>query len=338
MVVYKVSETGIWSKLYSGYYPVYEIISNNSFNLIHYYNWLGVGTIGSNIWTNVTKYDKPVENGCVGPHCILIKTNATLYSVYKNYFYAQIYADRIQHGEVISRVNHGLQKSSDGLNWAEIGIITKLIDFKDDTIFAITDSGLCKTDINGNGTELLNKSDVFNNEVFFLKVFAENENINGINCIVITKMGLFVSKNYGRSFYTSNIDVSLFKYVYNYGYYFNRPHYSVNKNSLFAISDSLLYKLKLNDILSTDTLITDVNNIQYTDIKIYPNPTNGIVFIETPDGYNPYSSELYNSYGILIEKLTNKNFVNLENSPAGLYFIKLITPNRKIIVQKIFKK
>jgi len=63
-------------------------------------------------------------------------------------------------------------------------------------------------------------------------------------------------------------------------------------------------------------------------INIYPNPSNGIFYIDLPVSINDVNSELYSINGALISrqkhKLNGKNFkLDITDKPAGVYFLKI---------------
>lgn len=64
------------------------------------------------------------------------------------------------------------------------------------------------------------------------------------------------------------------------------------------------------------------------DVKIYPNPTKGMLKVKV-SGADAYTASLaiYNPQGkLIIEQVINKsiNQVNLSNQPPGLYILKII--------------
>ena len=67
---------------------------------------------------------------------------------------------------------------------------------------------------------------------------------------------------------------------------------------------------------------------RFLNIKVYPNPTKGILNLLVPEFLNELKLEVYNIQGKLIksslEKVINKN-INLDFSSIskGVYFIKL---------------
>ncbi len=59
-------------------------------------------------------------------------------------------------------------------------------------------------------------------------------------------------------------------------------------------------------------------------ITIYPNPTSGILNIETEMNANIQALEIYNSIGQLVEKSSFKNQLNVEQLASGNYLIRFI--------------
>ena len=74
-----------------------------------------------------------------------------------------------------------------------------------------------------------------------------------------------------------------------------------------------------------------------TDISIYPNPTNGIIYI---DGILDFSYEIYSLNGQLIKsKIRSQKTINLTNQNKGLYLVKIFDKNGIEISEiKVIKK
>jgi hypothetical protein len=76
-----------------------------------------------------------------------------------------------------------------------------------------------------------------------------------------------------------------------------------------------------------------------SDITIYPNPTKGVVYIETPDVEDDMNYSIMNSYGQCLETGTlNSNELSLEKLPAGIYFVQFSSKNQPITTKKIIKQ
>lgn len=70
-------------------------------------------------------------------------------------------------------------------------------------------------------------------------------------------------------------------------------------------------------------------------LKIYPNPTNDMVNIQTTEKIEKY--EVCNVAGQKVAEGTN-NSINMNGFSAGTYVIKIQTKDKKIITEKIIKK
>lgn len=75
-------------------------------------------------------------------------------------------------------------------------------------------------------------------------------------------------------------------------------------------------------------------------VQVFPNPTSGLVYVNTQLKAGTYSYEVYNAIG---EKLigeqditasVNQRIINLSLQPAGIYFIKIASGN-EVIVKKV---
>ncbi|VXB44317.1 putative Por secretion system C-terminal sorting domain-containing protein [Flavobacterium sp. 9AF] len=83
-----------------------------------------------------------------------------------------------------------------------------------------------------------------------------------------------------------------------------------------------------------DGSLTNTHFTQFTDFSVYPNPTNGIIFINTKEQIEKMI--LYTLDGrILLE--SNNNFLNLSQYPSGMYILSLKTKNGLEGSQKIIK-
>lgn len=87
-----------------------------------------------------------------------------------------------------------------------------------------------------------------------------------------------------------------------------------------------------------DVSVKKIDNA--TDISIYPNPTNGIINIETTFLDKNLKIEVYNNLSELLfeQKSVGKtNQINLSNLSNGIYFIKLISDEKVLKTQKIIR-
>jgi len=100
--------------------------------------------------------------------------------------------------------------------------------------------------------------------------------------------------------------------------------------------DSILFTCIENLIV---TNVVSTTSVQLTDMKIYPNPTNGIFTLEIPNLKTPMMVEVVDVIGksVLQQKVTEKiNRIEMKNAASGVYFVrfnsKLDRVNKRIIV------
>ena len=78
---------------------------------------------------------------------------------------------------------------------------------------------------------------------------------------------------------------------------------------------------------------------KYTDIRMYPNPTTGIVRIQTNDNQEDIDYKILNVFGQCVEMgHLNTPEISLANFANGIYFVQLSSKNKPIITEKIIKK
>jgi hypothetical protein len=119
----------------------------------------------------------------------------------------------------------------------------------------------------------------------------------------------------------------------------NATNYSFQLSNLQQ-SDSGSYTCTITNSLATGLTIyqrpvtlhvsikTGINNVTIPEMKIYPNPKGGIIYIETSKSIPAKTKiEVINLYGkILIQKdwiEGSRQELNLYNLPRGLYFIRI---------------
>ena len=88
-----------------------------------------------------------------------------------------------------------------------------------------------------------------------------------------------------------------------------------------------------------DKSIIGTNDLISTQIRVYPNPSNGEFFINVPPG-KIFSYRIFNSVGQLISELQNSQAsdgpvrIELTNQPGGIYFIELCT-EKETLIEKV---
>ena len=99
-------------------------------------------------------------------------------------------------------------------------------------------------------------------------------------------------------------------------------------------SDASINDVSDADITILSGLSIDENTIE--SMRIYPNPTKGMIYIETVDTEKIISVKLYDLLGKVIMVSETNNTVDLKYLPSGIYFIKIKTQNNHI-VRRIIK-
>lgn len=84
---------------------------------------------------------------------------------------------------------------------------------------------------------------------------------------------------------------------------------------------------------------SNVSQHDRSDIRMYPNPTTGVVHIEVENPDEVLNYRIMNVYGQCVENgILHRNELSLERYPAGIYFVQLMTQNKPIITEKIIKQ
>ncbi len=102
-------------------------------------------------------------------------------------------------------------------------------------------------------------------------------------------------------------------------------------------NDVLTYSWFIDNvkIVATDTIDLSVNELNFNEIKIYPNPTKDVVCIESNNVIQ--SMALYGAKGEMIDRrsVDSMNFeIHLEGYSKGVYFVRLVT-DEGVITKKV---
>ncbi len=85
----------------------------------------------------------------------------------------------------------------------------------------------------------------------------------------------------------------------------------------------------------TTVQVTDLNHVPF---NIYPNPTNDILYVETPFEKN-FEIKVFTTQGTLVQRIQRANAprtaLSLANLPKGMYFIQIKNDNQTFTTQKI---
>ena len=122
--------------------------------------------------------------------------------------------------------------------------------------------------------------------------------------------------------------------------YDNYYNYINDSKSVYIYNNDLLVRSRRYEKSGFDWLNTSLSRYYYSgitavellkspEIIIYPNPTNGIVFVTG----NPAAITVLNINGKVLFQDINTNSINLQNYPEGIYLIKI---NEKVF--KVLKR
>src|SRR5690606_13776814 len=79
-----------------------------------------------------------------------------------------------------------------------------------------------------------------------------------------------------------------------------------------------------------------VADFQKMKIKLYPNPTNGLLYIETSQEIQSY--EVYNLIGQRLLSGSSTGSIDMKDISKGTYIIKLTTPTGAVFTEKVIKE
>lgn len=115
----------------------------------------------------------------------------------------------------------------------------------------------------------------------------------------------------------------------------------INQTSGFLLPKSvgsIMVKAELydnNKVFATKEIIIDeanaIKNIKSSPYKIYPNPSDGIFYIE--GAQEPFNYKVYNTKGELV-KSSNENTINISHCNKGVYFVVI---GKKSIEKIVFR-
>jgi hypothetical protein len=106
---------------------------------------------------------------------------------------------------------------------------------------------------------------------------------------------------------------------------------NVNNYLVIAYSQSGTKVKRISlGVLSTNEVKTNES------FSVYPNPTNGIVFIKNEGKIK--SAEITNSVGQVVNARVSDKQIDLNGVPNGVYFIKIQLENGKTVTKKVIKK
>lgn len=94
--------------------------------------------------------------------------------------------------------------------------------------------------------------------------------------------------------------------------------------------------IRVDDFLWAKNIDTTTNTVgilenEILDLKVFPNPSNGIVNIKTNEDIT--SIKLHNLLGALVAEYKNTTAINVSQYMSGIYFLEINTLNNKQIVK-----
>lgn len=122
-------------------------------------------------------------------------------------------------------------------------------------------------------------------------------------------------------------------YEGDYYYTVSAPGYATVSNQPFSIAGG-------NEDITVSMVVSDVNEIAKTVVDIYPNPTTGIINIDMPFENQEVEISVLDITGkIVLSEIANTSTttVDLSNSQAGVYMLRIQTAT-ETITQKIILK
>lgn len=99
--------------------------------------------------------------------------------------------------------------------------------------------------------------------------------------------------------------------------------------------DRLIYYKKGSEVWGTPIPLS-LHQAQNTLslVKIFPNPSRGVINIDVPKEVVDFEIRVFNANGQLIFKTNNSNIIDLSNESCGLYYIQFIS-NETAEIQKL---
>ena len=94
----------------------------------------------------------------------------------------------------------------------------------------------------------------------------------------------------------------------------------------------------IRPVMGDTNLFAGVQDIDFNaQIVVYPNPTKGVINIQSSNRFNPHTVELYTIEGLLIERRVYTSSLDYSGLSSGVYLLKVISDNgvatKKITIQ-----
>src|SRR5690606_3930680 len=101
---------------------------------------------------------------------------------------------------------------------------------------------------------------------------------------------------------------------------------------IFYVVDGASYTASVMKFDPTAGLETSV----FHEVKMYPNPTSGLLYIESTQEVQSY--EMYNLIGQQLLKGNFTGSIDMKDISKGTYIIRLTTPNGEVFTDKVIKE
>lgn len=168
-------------------------------------------------------------------------------------------------------------------------------------------------------------------ETYEVSFMAKAENSNGELKILLKD-----ANNLGTLYYQSEVvEIATTSNTYSLNYTHTastemdvRFEFDIGSKAQTLILDKVSLKRK------SDNLSTDKYSI--SEVKMYPNPTNGILNIETIKEIQQI--EVMDLTGKTLSTVRNKNSINIESLAPGIYVVRIGLNNNESIIQKVIKR
>nr|WP_314495570.1 T9SS type A sorting domain-containing protein [uncultured Chryseobacterium sp.] len=119
-----------------------------------------------------------------------------------------------------------------------------------------------------------------------------------------------------------------------------KPKSNVVTGDIFSNSAEIFFDY--NPAIVTNTVNTEIVNqilstasASITELKIYPNPTTGLVYIKSPEKIKKIT--VHNSIGQLILQNENQSEIDFSHLPEGMYIVNVESGN-KVYTSKVIRK
>ena len=111
-----------------------------------------------------------------------------------------------------------------------------------------------------------------------------------------------------------------------------------NNGTLDNINSTLNCGLSVRCIKNSNSSPSAVNTITGKDVTIYPNPVKDNLIVSIPDLSSQTDIEIYNLSGEKVISIIASDVstcLNMNEYAAGIYFIRIISPGKDVIIRRI---